>query len=128
MSLRDRLRRGAAVAALDEARVIWMIGSPRTGTTWLLSKLRRSPPVVKTDELGISVQLGLFPDEFFGAPATGFGPERSLMDQLCADDEHCFFNDRCAEILRLTHLKLQGLGVGVSSPSSRPLEAVIHSG
>ena len=42
-----------------ESRLVWVLGSPRSGSTWLSSLLRASPRVVRVDEPGIGVHLGV---------------------------------------------------------------------
>jgi hypothetical protein len=83
-----------------ERRVVWIVGSPRTGTTWLLNLLGKRDGFVKLDEPGIGVHLGLFLHEFFGTPAVNFAPGRALMTEARAGQADYFFCDAYADVWR----------------------------
>ena len=89
--LRARLRGAPGPHLAREEGVVWLLGSPRSGTTWLMNQLGGVPEIVMIDEPGIGVHTGLFLHEFFGSPAENFPADRSLMTQLRADDPHYFF-------------------------------------
>jgi hypothetical protein len=75
-----------------------MLGSPRTGSTWLLNLLGAQPGCMKIDEPGIGVHLGLFLHEFFGSPASNFAAGASLMTEARAEDHDYFFADAYADV------------------------------
>ncbi len=77
-----------------------MVGSPRTGTTWLASMLHDHLGAVTLDEPQIGTHLGLFSPDLLGVPAVGF-PEQNLLygDWRRSDDDY-FFSDRYAHAWR----------------------------
>ncbi len=79
-----------------ERQIVWMVGSPRTGTTWLVNLLAAQPGHMMIDEPGIGVHLGLFLHEFYGSPARNFPAHRSLMTEVRADEPDYFFSERYA--------------------------------
>lgn len=95
-----RLRRGAGAARGLDKRVVWLLGSPRSGTTWLLNLLGRRPEVTKIDEPGIGTHLGVFLHQANGAPARLMPPDRSLVSELRAQSEDYFFSAAYADVWR----------------------------
>jgi len=97
--VRERLAPDAGLQAC-ERRLVWLLGSPRTGTTWLLNLLARQSGFVKVDEPGIGVHAGLFLHEFYGSPARNFQPGASLMAEVRAQDPEYFFAEQYAAVWR----------------------------
>lgn len=96
-----RLRRRAAPDHGDlEQRIVWLLGSPRSGTTWLLNLLARRPEVAKIDEPGIGVHLGVFLHQAIGAPARTLPARQSMVSQMRAQSADYFFNDEYAAVWR----------------------------
>ena len=83
-----------------ERRSVWMLGSPRTGTTWLLNLLRTQDEIVGIDEPNIGYHLGLFLPDLFHKPAWSFEGERKRVNEVRAGSDDYFFNDRYAETWR----------------------------
>jgi Sulfotransferase family len=54
-----------------ERRMLWILGSPRSGSTWLLNLLNRDPRVASIDEPGIGAHLGVTLAAIMTRPATG---------------------------------------------------------
>ena len=71
-----------------------MLGSPRTGSTWLLNLLRVDPRVVPLDEPQIGSHLGLFAADVMGIHPAGFERAESLLTDVRADDDQYFFSNR----------------------------------
>ena len=55
---------------------MWIVGSPRTGTTWLLRMLGSYAEAATLDEPQIGTHLGLFSPDLLGLPAEGLAPLR----------------------------------------------------
>lgn len=72
---------------------MWIFGSPRTGTTWLVNLLIHESGYVKIDEPLIGVHLGAFAHETFGSPARNHPPGRSQILELQAGRPDYFFSD-----------------------------------
>lgn len=83
-----------------ERRLVWMVGSPRTGTTWLASMLHEHLGAVTLDEPQIGTHLSLFSPDLLGVPAVGF-PEANLLyaDWRAGADDY-FFSNRYADVWR----------------------------
>jgi hypothetical protein len=76
-----------------------MLGSPRTGSTWLLNLMKVAPGIVPVDEPAIGSHLGLFAADVMGAHPGSFGAE-VLLSERRADDGHYFFAARHADAWR----------------------------
>ena len=87
------VRRVRGSAAVEES-VVWMLGSPRTGSTWLLNLMRISPRVVPVDEPAIGTHLGLFSADVMGAHPAGFDRAEPLLMSAREHDLQYFF---CAD-------------------------------
>jgi hypothetical protein len=74
-----------------EQSLVWMLGSPRTGSTWLLNLLRASEQVVTSDEPGIGYHLGLFTADVMGPHPPEFDRARMVLPQSRAGDPNYFF-------------------------------------
>jgi hypothetical protein len=81
-----------------ERRLVWVFGSPRTGTTWLLHLVGSHPSIAAMDEPGIGMHLALFTPEVLGVPATGFGPEQMRVNDSRAGDDAYFFAARFTDV------------------------------
>ena len=77
-----------------------MVGSPRTGTTWLLNLLRAQDEIVGIDEPNIGLHLGLFSPDLFHKPAWTYEGEQKRVNEVRAGSDDYFFNDRYAEAWR----------------------------
>lgn len=81
-----------------EGRLVWMFGSPRTGTTWLLQLIRSHPAIATMDEPGIGMHLALFAPEALGVPASGFRPEQMRVNDSRSGDCDYFFAERYVDV------------------------------
>lgn len=81
-----------------ERRLVWIVGSPRTGTTWLMHLLQAHTGAVCFDEPQLGTHLVLFTPDLLGVPAEGF-PEANLLynDWRRSADDY-FFSDRYAPV------------------------------
>lgn len=61
-----------------EPRLVWIFGSPRSGSTWLLNLLAADPGVAKMDEPGIGIHLGVSAEAVIGLPSDQGRPFRAL--------------------------------------------------
>lgn len=96
MGLKER-REARALDAV-ERRLVWMIGSPRTGTTWLLRMLGAHLDAVTLDEPQIGTHLVLFSPDLLGLPATGFTGDKLVYNDWRRDQDDYFFSDRYAPV------------------------------
>jgi hypothetical protein len=81
-----------------ERRLVWVFGSPRTGTTWLLHLLGSHPGVATMDEPGIGMHLALSAPETLGVPASGFRPDQMRINDSRSGDDDYFFAARYTEV------------------------------
>src|SRR5947209_11699023 len=91
MTVRDVLRRAQALRSRAlERQLVWVLGSPRSGSTWLMYLLQEPPRVAALDEPLIGMHLGMF------ASSTGMGeaalPAGVRLRDL-RDDDRYFFSD-----------------------------------
>jgi hypothetical protein len=59
-----------------ERRLVWIFGSPRSGSTWLANLLARGGDVVMLDEPGIGAHLGCTPNALHGLRQEAPTPKR----------------------------------------------------
>jgi hypothetical protein len=81
-------------------RIVWIMASPRSGTTWLLNLLARRPEVAKIDEPGIGTHLGVFLHQVTGAPSWTLPRGQSLVSQVRAASPDYFFDEAHADVWR----------------------------
>jgi hypothetical protein len=74
-----------------ESSLVWLLGSPRTGSTWLLNLLRIDPRVSVVDEPAIGSHLGLFAADVMGSHPVGFDRAEMLLTASRAQDDQYFF-------------------------------------
>lgn len=87
------LRRQAVDRDSLERRLVWMLGSPRTGSTWLTRLLETHPDVETVGEPHIGIHLAPF--------APGLLSSRPLLyPRMQADRPNYFFNDEYAGVWR----------------------------
>jgi len=77
-----------------ERALVWMLGSPRTGSTWLLNLLTVDPRVVPVDEPAIGSHLGLFGSDVMGSHPTGWEESELLLVSTRREDDSYFFSGR----------------------------------
>ena len=83
-----------------EPATVWILGTPRSGSTWVLSMLAKAPRVVPIDELGIGSHLGVFTVDVLGTPAPSTEKAYELFYDARRKDENYFFADRYASTWR----------------------------
>jgi Sulfotransferase family len=71
-----------------------MLGSPRTGTTWLLNLLRAQEEIVGIDEPVIGLHLGLFLPDLFIKPAWTYSNDQKRVNEARGSSDDYFFADR----------------------------------
>ena len=87
------LRKGGDPGAALERRLVWMLGSPRTGSTWLTRLLETHPDVETVGEPHIGIHLAPF--------APGLLSSKPLLyPRMQADRPNYFFNDEYASVWR----------------------------
>jgi hypothetical protein len=99
----DLVRRLRGAGPVEES-LVWMLGSPRTGSTWLLNLMRISPRVVPVDEPAIGTHLGLFSADVMGAHPAGFDQAEPLLMSAREHDPQYFFCADRADVWR-PHLR-----------------------
>lgn len=83
-----------------ERRLVWVFGSPRTGTTWLLNLVCSHPDVLGIDEPGIGMHLALYAPGALGVPAAGFAADQLRVNDSRAADGDYFFAAAYADVWR----------------------------
>jgi hypothetical protein len=76
---------------------VWMLGSPRSGSTWILRLLAGTGSVVPIDEPLIGWSLGQFLSDLPGWSADSLEYGTSMMFKVQADKRDQFFNDEFRE-------------------------------
>ena len=95
LGFKDLIRRAPTlVPSVVERKLVWMLGSPRSGSTWLMHLLWETPRVAVLQEPLIGTHLGLFAAEIVGSSQEGIGAGVRLKD--LRDDDSYFFAERHA--------------------------------
>jgi hypothetical protein len=96
------LFKGSRGYGLDdtERALVWMLGSQRSGSTWLLNLLNISPRVSRINEIGIGPHLGVFTTDVLGTPAPSSERAMELWRESMRNHDDYFFSDRYAEVWR----------------------------
>lgn len=106
-----------------EQSLVWLIGSPRTGSTWLMNLLRVQPSLRVLDEPLIGAHLGLAAAAVVGmvAPASAAGDDWRALDRW-ARHEPYFFSERYRPVWEppLRALVLARLGAQLVDQGGRP--------
>jgi hypothetical protein len=118
MSLRGR---SAPDGRLEE-RLIWMVGSPRTGSTWLLNILGLHPRIRAMDEPLIGAHLGLGLGSLVAMESSGPDPEQARVIDRYAEHDDYFFSDRYQDawLPQLRALLLSRLGAQFRAIGGEP--------
>jgi Sulfotransferase family len=83
-------KRGGSTRGVEE-RLVWIFGSPRSGTTWLLNLLAEHEHVVTIDEPGIGQHLGMFTSDLMSVPAASIAPDKTLALHARVESPDYFF-------------------------------------
>src|SRR5436190_17938226 len=79
---------------LVEQSLIWIVGSPRAGTTWLAGMLGAHRDVLFIDEPLIGLHIGVLFDQIISLPSSsGDAVGRRVRDLSSSRDDY-FFSDR----------------------------------
>ena len=110
-----------------ERQLVWVFGSPRTGSTWLLNLVCSHPDVMGIDEPGIGMHLALYAPEVLGAPPAGFAADQLRVNDSRAGDDDYFFAASYAGVWRksLRAMLLDRLAAQVDRNGRRPRVLVI---
>ena len=80
-----------------DAQLTWILGSSRSGSTWLLRMLGELPHVATIDDPHLGHHLGVWRPIPLAWAAADDEPELSTLLDLQRDREEFFFNDRYAD-------------------------------
>src|SRR5438132_10710107 len=95
MNVKDVLRRAQTLrGGALERQLVWVLGSPRSGSTWLMYLLEEPPRVAALQEPLIGMHLGLFAS-YIVENGEGTLPAGARMRDLRSDDRY-FFSERHA--------------------------------
>lgn len=81
-----------------EPRIVWILGSPRTGSTWLVNLLSEQAGVLTIDEPLIGAHLGLFAHSRAGSPPRNHPSGCSQVFELGAARPEYIFSSASADI------------------------------
>jgi LPS sulfotransferase NodH len=85
---------------LDEDRLVWIMGSSRSGSTWLLRMLCELDDATGIDDPHLGHHLGVWRPIPLAWAAGAKRPEPSTLDQVRGEKESYFFNERFAQAWR----------------------------
>jgi Sulfotransferase family len=85
---------------LDEDRLVWIMGSSRSGSTWLLRMLGELEEVVTIDDPHLGHHLGVWRPISLAWATADEPPELTTLAELKRDKPSFFFADRYAEVWR----------------------------
>lgn len=98
----SRVRATAAAleanSAAFESRLVWVFGSPRSGSTWLLKVLSGHDAVVPINEPLIGWYLGPFLSDLPGGDATALDSSTFTLRRVQADQYAQFFSEHFSDI------------------------------
>jgi hypothetical protein len=83
-----------------ESRLVWLLGSPRSGSTWLLNLIGRHPQICMSDEPGIGYHLGVFAADVMGCHPTSFDRSPLVLPAAREGDPNYFFAEQFASTWR----------------------------
>lgn len=106
-------------ARVGERDLVWIFGSPRSGSTWLLNMLAADPRVAAVDEPGIGAHLGLTMAGHIGIEPDGASSEHFRLADFREEAGSYFFSPRRADAWRprLRELILERLRAEVGAPA-----------
>ena len=80
-----------------EDRLVWIFGSSRSGSTWLLRMLSSFPGVVPVDDPHLGHHLGVWRPISLAWAVADRPPELTTLDRVKRDKDDYFFCDRYRE-------------------------------
>ena len=90
----------SAIDGFDESRLVWIFGSSRSGSTWLLRMLEALDGAVAIDDPHLGHHLGVWRPIPLAWAAAERRPELTTLTELRRDKEDYFFADRYGEAWR----------------------------
>jgi hypothetical protein len=90
LAARARLRSSAAV----EKRLVWILGSPRSGSTWLLNLLGFDRRVIKIDEPTVGLHVGALMLDWVSVRPRRIPVDRMRVNDVRAEMPSYFFSRR----------------------------------
>src|SRR5687768_3629581 len=93
-----RSRQGSAT--LDEDRLVWIMGSSRSGSTWLMRMVAELDGTVAIDDPHLGHHLGVWRPIPLAWAAASERPELVTLDELKRDRPGYFFAERYADTWR----------------------------
>jgi hypothetical protein len=107
--LRRAARRVEGTDALD-ARMVWLVGAPRTGSTWVLNMLTRHDRVFGVNEPLLGAHLGVLRGDAVATvesdPAGLWEAERRRLRYVFSDDTASTWRPLLADLTRRTLLRM----------------------
>ena len=76
-----------------ERRLVWMLCTTRSGSTWLAGLLTAAGRVLKVDEPQIAAHLGIWTKDAVHAPVTGYDADVHMLHRVQRDRADYFFSD-----------------------------------
>jgi hypothetical protein len=83
-----------------EERLVWILGSPRSGSTWLLGLLKASPRVIPIEEPAIGSHIAIPVTSITGVRPERVAPDRFRVNDLREDAPDYFFARRYERVWR----------------------------
>lgn len=83
-----------------ESRIVWIFGSPRSGSTWLWTMLREFDPIVAMNEPMIGFYLSPFACDAPGVRASSLDAKTFTVRRVQADRPEQFFAESFADVWR----------------------------
>ena len=83
---------------MDERRIIWILGSSRSGSTWLLSMLSKLDGVVPMDDPHLGHHLGVWRPIPLAWADDETSPELRTLDEIKRRQPDYFFSDRYRDV------------------------------
>src|SRR6266511_2246593 len=125
---RLRAARAGRVSDDFESRLVWIFGSPRSGSTWLLQLLAEHEAVVPVNEPLIGQYLGPFLSDFPGAIASDLDASNFTLSRIRRDDRAHIFSAEFSDVwIPLLGKLLRGryLAHAVRYPARVPLSRTL---
>ena len=92
------IRRSTSSDCLNQEDLVWIFGSPRSGSTWLLAMLSEHDRTVALDEPLIGMHLGPFTADRPGSPPENIEIADSTLGGVAAKVPTYFFSQRYADV------------------------------
>jgi hypothetical protein len=104
--------------ARAEKRLVWIFGSPRSGSTWLLNLLAHDPAVTKVDEPGVGIHLGVAVGAVVGLPVSSrvVDHRRDAGDYFFAERHRDLWEGPLRELLLSRFAGFDGRWLAIKEP------------